>query len=297
MTGPGTNPGIEQAASNREFMLPVSEFDLPGTLDGGQAFRWHREGDGYRGVIGRSVLHVSIQTAGQVRVRVLAGESVQPEDVAGYLGLDFDLDAFRKRHASDSGLAPALAACAGLRVLRQDPWECLCGFIFSARTNIPQIKRNVAALAAAAGDRIGPGDGDFAFPEASAIARIGEATLGELGLGFRVRYVVAVADAVASGAWDLAILSGMPYEMAKGALASLQGVGPKIADCVLAFSLDKGEAFPVDIWVRRAMLQCYGLPDGMRDGAIAAYARQRFGPDATYANQYLFNWQRMVALG
>ena len=154
-----TNPGIEQAASDREFMLPVSEFDLPGTLDGGQAFRWHREGDGYRGVIGRSVLHVSIQTAGQVRVRVLAGESVQPEDVAGYLGLDFDLDAFRKRHASDSGLAPALAACAGLLVLRHDPWECLFGFIFSARTKIPPIKRKVPAPPAGAGGRSAPGAG------------------------------------------------------------------------------------------------------------------------------------------
>ena len=296
MTGPIADPGAGRAAPDREFLLPVPEFDLPGTLDGGQAFRWHREGDGYRGVIGRSVLHVSTQVAGQVRVRVLAGEGVQPEDVAVYLGLDFDLDAFRKRHASDSGLALALAACAGLRVLRQDPWECLCGFIFSARTKIPQIKRNMAALAAAAGDRIGPGDGDFAFPEASAIARFGEVALGELGLGFRVRYVVAAAEAVASGAWDLAILFGMPYEMAKGALVSLRGVGPKIADCVLAFSVDKGEAFPVDIWVRRAMLHCYGLPDGMRDGAIAAYARQRFGPDAAYANQYLFNWQRLVAL-
>ncbi|MEE8362731.1 MAG: DNA glycosylase [Dehalococcoidia bacterium] len=278
-----------------ETLLPAGEIDLAATLDGGQAFRWRREGDGYRGVIGRSVLHISMEAAGRVRVRVLAGERVQPVDVERYLGLDFDLDAFRERYAADPGLAPALAACAGLRVLRQDPWECLCGFICSATNSIPQIKRNVAALAADAGERIGPSDGDFVFPDAAAVAGLGEPRLRELGLGFRARYVAAAAEAIASGAWDLAALPGIPYEMAKGALAALPGVGPKIADCVLAFSLDKGEAFPVDIWVRRAVLRRYGLSDETRDNEIGRFARARFGRDAAYANQYLFHHQRLTA--
>lgn len=276
------------------FLLPAGEIDLTATLDGGQAFRWRREGDGYRGVIGRSVLRLS-RTDDGVLVRHVAGEALERQAIARYLGLDFDLDAFRERHAADPGLAPALAACAGLRVLRQDPWECLCGYICSANNSIPQIKRNVAALAAAAGERIGPSDGDFVFPDAAAVAGLGEPRLRELRLGFRARGVAAAAEAVASGAWDLAVLSEMPYEMAKGALAALHGVGPKIADCVLAFSLEKGEAFPVDIWVRRAMLECYSLPDGTRDGEIGAYARQRFGLDAAYANQYLFHHQRLTA--
>ncbi len=276
------------------FLLPAGEIDLTATLDGGQAFRWRREGDGYRGVIGRSVLRLSRTDEG-VLVRHVAGEAPEPQAITRYLSLDFDLGAFRQRHAADPGLAPALAACAGLRVLCQDPWECLCGYICSANNSIPQIKRNVAALAAAAGERIGPGDGDFAFPDASAIASLGEGTLRELRLGFRAPYVAAAAKAVASGAWDLAVLSEMPYEMAKGALTALHGVGPKIADCVLAFSLDKGEAFPVDIWVRRAVLQCYGLSDETRDDEIGAYARQHFGQDAAYANQYLFHHQRLTA--
>ena len=295
MTGRIADPDAGRAAPDQEFLLPVPEFDLPGTLDGGQAFRWHREGDGYRGVIGRSVLHVSTQVAGQVRVRVLAGENTSPKILTSYLGLDFDLDAFQKRHVDDPGLAPALASYAGLRVLRQDPWECLCGFICSATSSIPRIKMDMQSVARAFGDRLGPGSDDVAFPGPHAIAAAGEAALRELGLGFRARYVMAAAEAIGSGVLDLTLLSEMPYAMAKGALVTLKGVGPKIADCVLAFSLSKGEAFPVDRWVRRAMEEWYGASEKMTNDEIGRMARERFGEDAAYANQYLFHRQRLAA--
>ena len=317
MTGPVTNPGIEQAASDREFMLPVSEFDLPGTLDGGQAFRWHalEDDDGYRGVVGRSVLEVRAAPDG-LSVVVVSGPEMTPEtspetavgaapvtapgaigvDAIGfYLGLDDDLEALRAKYASDPGLGPAMSDYLGLRLLRQDPWECLCGFICSATSNIPRIKLTMGALAASYGERVGPGPHDFAFPGPEAVAAAGEQAVRDLRWGFRARYLEAAAIAVASGSLVLEALLDASYVEARDALVSLDGVGPKIADCVLAFSLSQGEAFPVDRWVRRAMEEWYGASGKMTNDEVGRMARERFGEDAAYAQQYLFHQQRMAA--
>ncbi|MCH7593242.1 MAG: hypothetical protein IIB27_01905 [Chloroflexi bacterium] len=316
MTGPGTNPGIEQAASDREFMLPVSEFDLPGTLDGGQAFRWHslEDDDGYRGVVGRSVLEVRAAPDG-LSVAVVSGPEMTPETSPGtapgaapgaapgmigvdairfYLGLDDDLEASRAKYASDPGLGPAMAGYLGLRLLRQDPWECLCGFICSATSNIPRIKLNMGALAASYGERVGPGPHDFAFPGPEAVATAGEQAVRNLAWGFRARYLEGAAKAVASGKFVLERLLDMSYEEAREALVTLDGIGPKIADCVLAFSLDKPQAFPVDRHIRRALEKWYGLPPALNNSKASKWARQRFGDTGAIAQQYMFHRERLA---
>jgi len=276
--------------------FPVSEFDLPGTIDGGQAFRWHSlEGEsGYRGVVGRSVLEVRPADRGLL-VQVVSGEPADVGEIRSYLGLDYDLEGLRAKYAGDPGLGPALSGYLGLRLLRQDPWECLCGFICSAASNIPRIKLNMGALAATQGERIGPEPGDFAFPGPEAVASVGEQAARDLAWGFRARYLEGAAVAVASGNFVLERLLDMPYKEAREALVALDGIGPKIADCVLAFSLIQGEAFPVDRWVRRAMEEWYGAPEKMSNAAVGEMARERFGEDAAYAQQYLFHRQRLAA--
>ena len=284
--------------------FPVTEFDLPGTIDGGQSFRWYAiEGDdgspdsvGYRGVVGRSVLEVRQVTDG-LSVKVVSGEAADVGAISTYLGLEDDLVGLRTKYANDPGLGPALSDYLGLRLLKQDPWECLCGFICSATSNIPRIKLNMGALASNYGKRIGPESGDFEFPGPGAVAAAGEQAARDLAWGFRARYLDGAAIAVASGKFVLEGLLDMSYEEAREALVILDGIGPKIADCVLAFSLQKGEAFPVDRWVRRAMEEWYGASEEMSNDAIGAMARERFGEDAAYAQQYLFHRQRLAARG
>ncbi len=275
---------------------PVSEFDLSGTIDGGQSFRWNALEDesGYRGVVGRSVLEVRSVLSG-LSVQTVSGDPADIDHVRAYLGLDDDLEGLRSKYADDLGLGPALSDYLGLRLLRQDPWECLCGFICSATSNIPRIKLNMAGLASTQGERIGPGPGDFAFPGPEAVAAAGEQAARDLAWGFRARYLEGAAVAVASGKFALEPLLDMSYEEARDALVSLDGVGPKIADCVLAFSLRKGEAFPVDRWVRRAMEEWYGATEKMSNDGIGKMAREKFGEDAAYAQQYLFHRQRLAA--
>lgn len=295
-----TGPDAERKAVEEEVLLPVSEFDLPGTLNGGQAFRWHRleDDDGYRGVVGRAVFEVRAAEGG-LAVTVVSGKHAAPDEIGtaigSYLGLEDDLEALRAKYASDPGLGPAMSGYLGLRLLRQNPWECLCGFICSATSNIPRIKLNMGALAAALGERIGPGPADFAFPGPEAVAAAGEQVARDLSWGFRARYLEGAAVAVASGKLVLEGLLDVSYEEARDALVGLEGVGPKIADCVLAFSLLKGEAFPVDRWVRRAMEEWYGATGKMSNDEIGRMARERFGEDAAYAQQYLFHRQRLAA--
>ena len=281
-----------------------SGVDLESTLDGGQAFRWYAEHADdaenrvYRGVVGDRVYLLS-STGSGIGIEALNGrlDGAEIESLQSYLGLDGAFESFSARYADDPVIGPALRRWPGLRLLRQDPWECLVGFITSATSNVPRIKLNVGSIAVELGLRVGPGDRDFSFPAPEAVAAAGEARLRELRLGFHAPHVVDAAQRVASGDLDLEALRTAPYFDARVNLMTLRGVAEKIADCVLAFSLDKGAAFPVDRWVKRALVEWYGMPERMNNSAAAEWARDRFGEDCAYVQQYLFHRQRMAGRG
>jgi len=282
------------------FAVPESKgIDLESTLDGGQAFRWYGTPEtGYRGVIGGNVYLISSGGSG-IEFEIIGG-SPPSDPVAiftNYLGHNSDFEGFRARYESDEVIGPALVDWDGLRVLRQDPWENLVAFITSATSNVPRIKLNVGSIARELGDRIGDGERDFQFPSPDVVRDAGDDRLRELRLGFRAPYIVDAAGRVADGRLPLYDLRNVGYEEARFALTAIKGIGEKIADCVLAFSLDKGEAFPVDRWIERALVQWYGMPENKNKSAAADWARERFGTDAAYVNQYLFHRQRMEGRG
>ena len=282
-------------------VLPVAggPVALAATLDGGQAFRWWQVGPGdesaFRGVIGDRLLRLSECDGG---VEVTALDAGPMPDALGktadYLSAGADLVEFNQAFAGDPCIGPAVRGYAGLRLLRQDPWECLVSFICSSTSNVPRIKLNVGAVAAAIGRRIGPSDADFEFPTPLAVAGLGERRLRDLGLGFRARYVTIAAELAARGDLDLMALRGQSYGDAKERLVGIHGVGEKIADCVLAFSLDKPEAFPVDRWTRRALEKWYGLSPRLNNSAAGEWARDHFGRYGAIAQQYMFHRERLA---
>lgn len=213
--------------------------------------------------------------------------------VRDYLNLEQDLEGFRHQFAEDPCLGPALRGYAGLRVLRQDPWECLFSFITSSTSNIPRIKLNVNRAAEHLGYALGPRDKDVLFPEPEIIAEAGEQFLRDLGFGFRAKYLVPAAEAIASGELRLIDLRETPYTEARRQLIQLHGVGEKVADCVLAFSLDKPESFIVDRHILRALQKWYDLPDKANVSYAADWARDYFGEYAALANQYMFHRERL----
>ena len=183
----------------------------------------------------------------------------------------------------------------GLRLLRLEPWECVVSFICSANSNIPRIHQNMEKLAETFGDPVGmDGQVRHVFPTPVQLAQAGEAKLRELGLGFRAPYVAEAARLVAEGSLDLNELIEMPYAKAKARLMECPGIGPKISDCIAVFSLEKLQAFPIDVWVRRALAEWY-FPGQKRptDRVMLEWAQNHFGRYGGYSQQYLFHGRRL----
>jgi N-glycosylase/DNA lyase len=290
------NTSGELTSPAESVFIPNGYVDLVATLDGGQVFRWWPEDiGGFRGVIGRRAMLLSESNNGLSVTPVdRKGLNGLRRSVSDYLGQYQDLLGFQKRFSDDPCLGPALRGYPGLRILRQEPWECLFSFICSSTSNIPRIKLNVGTVAEKLGDLIGSDPRDVSFPGPEVITDVGEQFLRDLGLGFRAKYLVSVAESVAFGQLNFDVLREESFAYARRILTDLHGVGEKIADCVLAFSLDKTEAFIVDRHILRALYKWYDLPEKASRSYAAEWARDYFGDHAALANQYMFHRERLA---
>lgn len=263
------------------------DFDLDLIADSGQCFRWEKTGErAYRVLHGDRALRIRALPDGAYD---LDCDSAELDAVwRDYFDLDTDYRQLRARiDPADAFLCAAAEQQKGIRILRQDPWEALVCFIISQNRNIPAIRRSVALLAAACGvsgtDRAGAAFA--AFPTPTALAALDGDALRRCALGYRCAYVHAAAEAVSSGALDLARLRGADEETATAALTALHGVGAKVASCVSLFGLHHMNAFPQDVWIRRVLAQAY--PEG--------YPFEAYAPCNGLYQQYLFAYARAVS--
>jgi N-glycosylase/DNA lyase len=279
-----------------EILLPVTDYDLEGTLDSGQVFRWQRVGAEWQGVIGRH--HVRLR---QVPEGIHARSSQLVDDwefLHEFLQTRTDLAAVLKTFPMDGPMTDAIAACRGLRLLRQDPWECLASFILSSTKQIVQIRQIVALLCERFGERIraervtSPARLHHAFPPPERIAAASEAELRACKMGFRAPGLLRAAREIAEGRLDLEGVRRLDYAGARAELMKLHGVGGKIADCVLLFAYGFDSAFPVDVWIERALQELYFPSRRASDKRLRKFADTHFGPHAGYAQQYLFHYMR-----
>lgn len=274
--------------------LPVQEYDLDATLLSGQAFGWEVSAAAWSGVVAGRWVQLR-QVARGIRARTVADsgdwnwlrEFLQTEvDLAAVLG------SFPKE---DEHLQRAVACCRGLRLLRQEPWECLASFILSSTKQIVQIRQIVRLLRERFGTPVIVPDGiaaEYAFPTAAQIAVLSEADLRACKMGFRAPYLLAAAQRVHSGEIDLAALAALDVTEARRELMRFAGVGEKIADCVLLFAYGFPAAFPVDVWVRRVLVDYYFRGRPVKEPRLRRFIEQHFGANAGYAQQYLFHFIR-----
>ena len=270
-------------------------FDLGASLESGQAHRWKKSNDWYAGVVHGEF--IQIRQTGQV-VEFASGPS--PEETAAimlrdYFRLDDDIDAIYSDINRDGRVASMVRKYPGLRILRTEPWECLVAFICSANNNIARIHQLMERMADEFGSPLTlNGYTRHTFPSPADLAEAGEGELRRLGLGFRAPYVDQASKAVLEGKLDLPDLIRMPYPEAKAALMEQKGIGSKIADCIAVFSLEKLEAFPIDVWIRRALAEWY-FPGQKTppDRILLEWAQEHFGRYGGYAQQYLFHGQRL----
>lgn len=256
----------------------VTDLDLAQTLDCGQSFRWVENDGKFSGVaFGKKA---EIYFDGDY----LCIDNTTAEDFENiwksYLDLELDYEKIRE---DIKNLHPVLRdACAyapGIRILRQEPWEALCTFIISQNNNIKRIKGIVQRLCESFGGKI---DDYYTFPPAENLAELSPEDLAPIRAGFRNKYIIDAAQKVSAGEVDLEKCRKLPYDEAREELMKIKGVGKKVADCALLFGLHRVEAFPVDVWMKRALDKLF--PD---------MTENDFGPYAGIAQQYIFHYSRM----
>lgn len=275
----------------------VADFELADIFDCGQCFRWDRVDDcSYIGVAcGRALL---VEKDGNNVI--LHGTTADEFDRIwrNYFDFDRDYTAIKNTLAADSIMAEAMVFGKGIRILRQEPFESLISFIISASNNIPRIKGIITRLCENFGEPVFyMGNIYYTFPTPETLAKLELEQLSVIRAGFRDKYILAAAQAVANGEVDLTKIAQLNSAEAKTELMKLSGVGSKVSDCVLLFGLGKCDSFPIDVWVKRIMEHCYFGGKETKPADIAAYAAEHFGEYGGFAQQYLFFWARENKIG
>ena len=274
------------------WLVFTGPFNLDHTLCSGQTFRWRRKDGGFEGVIGSSLVEIW-QDADALRARTfpVPWNRVPVEE---YFCLHDSPTTALGKLDQDRHLAGAIARHPGIRILRQDPWECMASFILAINKGIPHIEKTVASLCDLLGQKIRSGDRVFSlFPTVEAVASAPESLLRSTKMGFRAAYLQAAAKKILREQIDLVGYRKKSYSLAREALMAFHGIGPKVADCICLFSLGHQEAFPVDVWVARAMQRNYGGRKKLSLARAQEMGREKFGPHAGLAQQYLYHDIRM----
>ncbi len=271
---------FEYEYKNQNIIIKnVTCFDLKDTLDCGQAFRWKQIQDNtWQGIAHSRVLKISKDSNNIIL------HSTNIEDFENiwidYFDLNRDYNSIIKLFMQDPVLKKAIEFSNGIRILNQDPWETLCSFIISQNNNIPRIKGIIERLCVKFGEKIG--DDLYSFPSAETIASVSVEDLLEIRCGFRAKYILDAAKKVSTKQINLSELINTDYKTALTQLTTIYGVGEKVANCTLLFGLKHIEAFPVDVWIKKALKTLYNgnLPVNLLDYA-------------GIAQQYIFNYARI----
>lgn len=273
------------------FIDSVRDFELKHIFECGQAFRWYEEDDGsYTGVVKKSV--INLKKEGQSLI--IGNTNLQEFNEVWYDYFDMkrDYGEIKRELAEDDVLREAIKFGEGIRILKQDEWEILISFIISANNRISMIKKAIGNICHKWGEPIEyKGQTYYTFPEPEVLAGATVEELENCNTGFRAKYIKNTTEMIVNGKINLYNLKNLPYEEAKCELMKLPGVGPKVSDCILLFSMNQYEAFPVDVWVKRVMQYFYLAPD-VSLIKIQSYARDRFKELAGFAQQYLFYYAR-----
>ena len=291
--------------NNSVTIKGVKNFNIKQVLECGQCFRWERIDDNnYIVVAKRRVIEI-IQNGDEVII-----ENTNMEDFNNvwldYFDLNRDYSSIKKELSKDELLKKSVEFGYGIRILNQDPFEMLISFIISARNSIPSIKKTVNKISEKWGDTIEyKGKTYYAFPTAKQIKDAALEEIQDTGASFRSKYIINtiknVNDAIEAKAigelsddlikYDLDYIKSLGTDECHTELQNFMGVGAKVADCIMLFSMGKHSAFPVDVWVKRAMIHFYLAPDESLP-KIRIFGREKFGELAGMAQQYLFYYAR-----
>lgn len=275
----------------------VKSFEPVHIFECGQCFRWNKQEDGtYTGIFGNNVLNVKKENEKVIFSGICNGDI--KEICTNYFDLDTNYEDIKSKLSKiDENLNNSIKYGQGIRILHQELWETLISFIISANNNIPRIKGIIERMSKQYGNKIElKGKEFYTFPTPEELAKVSVEDFRKLGLGFRDVRVYDTVQKTLSGKIDLKNLKEeQNIENLREKLLQISGVGPKVADCIMLFSLQKYQVFPVDVWVRRVISELYFENKEQQPKAIQKFAKDYFGDIAGLAQQYLFYWRRDLA--
>ena len=279
----------------------IPSFNSKHIFECGQCFRWDEESDGsYTGIVGKNVINVN-----QVENRVIFssyGVDNLEKIVINYFDLTRNYEEIKDKLSKiDEHLARSIEYGSGIRILNQDLWETIISFIISANNNIPRIKGIINRISKNYGEKIEwNGKEYYTFPTVEELSKASVEDLRALGLGFRDVRVYETTRKILEKQVDLEELhKEKDTQKVRDILLTLDGVGPKVADCILLFStLKRFDVFPIDVWVRRVMNELYIKNEDetkVSKKEIEKLAKEKYGNLEGIAQQYLFFWKRDTA--
>ena len=273
----------------------IEPINLHATLSSGQAFRWRYKSSWFDGVIG----------ATGIRLREISDTKIEfycepdkeehfTSSLLDYLGYQYNMNEIYSSLSKDKSVAESINQYRGMRILRQDPWECMISFICSSASNIKRISKNIEAICDKFGNPISNGKNSRkAFPSPEILSEVTSEEFRKLGLGYRANYIQSAALTVSKMEKQLDSYRKESYEDCLNFLTNIDGIGDKIANCILLFSLDKPHAFPVDVWIDRVLRESYfKKPTKISKINMRHWSQEHFGEYAGFANHYLFHSRR-----
>ena len=280
-------------------LTEVRDFDLAQTLECGQCFHFKKLAEQEYAVC---AFHRLLRIRQEKDSVILFDTTMQDYEMIWRDYFDFGRDYGRIKAAllqTDDTLKEAVETMQGVHILQQEFFETLISFIISQNKQIPHIKKIVETLSERFGDDLGEINGMrfFAFPTVSQMCNVTEEDLRDCKTGFRAPYIVDAVQKTADGQISEAALKAADTAECEKMLTKIKGVGSKVANCCMLFGLDKRDAFPGNVWIKRIMEQLYFSGKETDKEKIAAFAKTRFGSYGGYAQQYLFFYGKTVRIG
>ena len=265
------------------------EVNIDDTINSGQVFLWKKFDSKWYGINGKKILVLEDKL------------DIKSKNIHNFFRFDDDFQKIKRQLSKDDIMKKAIKNFPGMRILRQDPFQCYISFIVSSNSNIPNIQTRLQKLSRKFGEKtIRDGKEFFLFPKPEKLANASITDIARCGLGYRSKYVKKAAIAVNDGTINFSSLKKQDYQEARDSLCQVFGIGKKVADCILLFSLDKLEAVPLDRWVLRILQKYYSKEfqistktitektyDELHDKIV-----EHFGKYAGYGQQFLFKNER-----
>jgi N-glycosylase/DNA lyase len=263
--------------------IRIPNFSLKHTLECGQFFRFTKVLESY--IVHSSDRIFNLWQKGDF----LFYEGVEEPFLVQFLRLNEDLNSILKEIDRDPMIHQAISKYRGMRLIRQDPWECLFSFLCSSAKAVSHIRCIIEHVCRSSGEKVAWGNYfGYRFPKPQSIRN--PLQLESARAGFRTNYLVNVSHCMDRN--QLLTLKNLPYKIAREKLMRLSGVGKKVADCTLLYSLDFLEAFPMDTWIKKGLQKIYFKSRNAGEKAMEEFVSNHFGPYAGYAQLYLYHFWR-----